>query len=131
MVTLDWETDRTDGVTLVRLYVTAEDRRRVRIENRLDGPVWPPREEGQPAAGWDDDTFEGVVAPDHRLVAGYATPAQPADPPAEVVTDEPAGAETPVGPDRRRGQRERWDGYVRQTEQRRCGGNRARNRGVE
>jgi len=98
MVTLDWETDRTDGVTLVRLYVTAEDRRRVRIENRLDGPVWPPREEGQPAAGWDDDTFEGVVAPDHRLVAGYATPAQPADPPAEVVTDEPAGAETPVGP---------------------------------
>jgi len=98
MVTLDWETDRTDGVTLVRLYVTAEDRRRVRIENRLDGPVWPPREEGQPAAGWDDDAFEGVVAPDHRLVAGYATPAQPADPPAEVVDDDPADAETAPGP---------------------------------
>jgi len=98
MVTLDWETDRTDGVTLVRLYVTAEGRRRVRIENRIEGPVWPPREEGQPAAGWDDGTFEGVVAPGHRLVAGYATPEPPTDPPAEVVDDDPAGAETPLGP---------------------------------
>jgi hypothetical protein len=98
MVTLDWETDRTDGVTLVRLYVTAGDHRRVRIENRLDGPVWPPREEGQPAAGWNDDTFEGIVTPDHRLVAGYATPAQPTDPPVEVVADDPADAETPPGP---------------------------------
>jgi hypothetical protein len=98
MVTLDWETDRTDGVTLVRLYVTAEDRRRVRVENRLDGPVWPPREEGQPAAGWDDDAFEGVVTPDHRLVAGYATPAPPTEPPAEVVADDPADAGAPPGP---------------------------------
>jgi len=98
MVTLDWETDRTEGVTLVRLYVTAENRRQVRIENRLDGPVWPPREEGQPAAGWDGDTFEGVVAPDHRLVAGYATPAPPADPPAEIVADDPADTGTSPGP---------------------------------
>jgi hypothetical protein len=100
MVTLDWETDRTEGVTLVRLYVTAENRRRVRIENCLDGSVWPPREEGQPAAGWDDDddAFEGVVAPDHRLVAGYATPAPPTDPPAEIVADDPADAGTPLGP---------------------------------
>jgi len=98
MVTLDCETERTDGVTLVRLYVTAEHRRRVRVENRLDGPVWPPRREGQPAAGWDGDTFEGVVAPDERLVAGYATPAPPADPPAEVVGDDPAAPGTPAGP---------------------------------
>ena len=98
MVTLDCETERTDGVTLVRLYVTAEHRRRVRVENRLDGPVWPPRREGQPVAGWDGRTFEGVVAPGERLVAGYATPAQPADPPAEVVADDPAAPGTPAGP---------------------------------
>ena len=98
MVTLDWETERTDGVTLVRLYVTSEYRRRVRVENRLDGPVWPPRREGQPAAGWDGDAFEGVVTPGERLVAGYATPAQPTDPPAEVVADDPADAETAPGP---------------------------------
>ncbi|MEF8851536.1 MAG: hypothetical protein V5A28_03815 [Haloarculaceae archaeon] len=98
MVTLNWETERTDGVTLVRLYVTAEHRRRVRVENHLDGPVWPPRREGQPAAGWDGDAFEGVVTPDDRLVAGYATPAPPADPPAEVVSEEPADPDAPPGP---------------------------------
>jgi hypothetical protein len=98
MVTLDYETERTDGVTLVRLYVTAEHRRRVRVENRLDGPVWPPRREGQPAAGWDGDTFEGVVTADKRLVAGYATPASPADPPADLVADDPATPGTPAGP---------------------------------
>lgn len=98
MVTLDWETERTDGVTLVRLYVTSEYRRRVRVENRLDGPVWPPRREGQPAAGWDGDAFEGVVTPADRLVVGYASPAPPADPPAEVVSEEPVDPETPAGP---------------------------------
>jgi hypothetical protein len=49
-------------------------------------------------AGWDGCIFEGVVAPDERLVAGYATPAQPADPPAEVVADDPAAPGTPAGP---------------------------------
>jgi hypothetical protein len=98
MVTLDWETERTDGVTLVRLYVTAECRQRVRVENRLDGPVWPPRCEGQPAAGWDDGAFEGVVTPEDRLVAGYATPAPPTDPPVELVGAEPADPDVSPGP---------------------------------
>lgn len=98
MVELDWETERTDGVTLVRLYVTAEYRRRVRVASRLDGPVWPPRREGQPAAGWDGDAFEGVVTPDERLVAGFATPAPPEDPPAEVVSEQPADPDAPPGP---------------------------------
>ena len=31
-------------------------------------------------------------------MAGYATPAQPADPPAEVVADDPAAPGTPAGP---------------------------------
>ncbi|PSQ02038.1 hypothetical protein BRC92_09640 [Halobacteriales archaeon QS_4_69_31] len=74
MVTLDWDIERTDGVTLVRVYVTADWPRRVRVENRLDGPVWPPRRRGRPAAGWDDGGFEGIVTPENRLVAGYATP---------------------------------------------------------
>lgn len=95
MATLDWELDRTDGVTLVRLYVTADHPRRVRVENRLDGPVWPPRRQGEPAAGWADDAFEGRVTPDDRLVMGYATPAPPDDdPPAAIVRDEPAAATT-------------------------------------
>lgn len=89
MVTLEWDCERTDGVTLVRAYVTADRPHRVRLENCLDGPVWPPRRRGQVAAGWDEDGFEGVVTPGERLVAGYATPARPADPPVTLARSDP------------------------------------------
>lgn len=90
MVTLEWDLDRTDGVTLVRAFVTARRPHRVRVENRLDGPVWPPRRRGRPATGWDEDGFEGVAAPNDRLVGGYATPAPPEEPPVELAVEEPA-----------------------------------------
>ncbi|ELZ28857.1 hypothetical protein C475_04446 [Halosimplex carlsbadense 2-9-1] len=90
MVTLEWSCERSDGVTLVSLVVAADRPCRVRVENRLDGPVWPPRRRGQPAAGWDGDAFAGRVPADGQLTVGYATPARPADPPAEVVSTEPA-----------------------------------------
>jgi len=90
MATLEWDVERTDGVTLVRAYVAASRARQVRIENCLDGPVWPPRRRGQPADGWDGTGgFEGVVSPDDRLVVGYATPAPPEDPPVELVSERP------------------------------------------
>lgn len=82
MPTLDWTCEQTNGVTLVELQVTGEPGQRVRVESRLD-PVWPPRREGQPAAGWDGTTFEGELA-DGSLVVGYATPAEPTEPPADV-----------------------------------------------
>jgi hypothetical protein len=111
MVTLDWDLDRADGVTLVRLFVESPRRCRVRIENRLDGPVWPPRRRGQPAAGWDDDGYTGVVPADGLLTVGYSTSAPPDEPPAEVVSteaaDEPDGTRIDA-PDR--------DGQVRRTE---------------
>jgi hypothetical protein len=94
MVTLEWSCERTDGVTLVSLVVAADRPSRVRIENRLDGPVWPPRRRGQPAAGWDGDVFVGTVPDDGRLAVGYATPAQPAEPPAAVVSTVPAAGGT-------------------------------------
>jgi len=92
MVTLDWDLERTDGVTLVELFVAAERECRVRIANRLDGAVWPPRREGRPAAGWDGDEYAGTVPADGRLTVGYATPARPADPPAEIVSTGPPDA---------------------------------------
>ncbi|WP_123535380.1 DUF7857 domain-containing protein [Halosimplex salinum] len=92
MVTLDWSLERSDGVTLVGLVVAADRPARVRVENRLDGPVWPPRRRGQPAAGWDDGAFTGRVPGDGRLTVGYATPAPPAEPPAAVVSTEPASS---------------------------------------
>lgn len=89
MAALDWEQTRQDGVTLVELAVTAETAEAVRIESELR-PVWPPRRQGVPAAGWDETGFCGRVTPDQPLVVGYASPATPAEPPARVQTpDEP------------------------------------------
>lgn len=95
---LDSTIERTGGVTLVAVRVTnpADRPRRVRIANRLDGPVWPPRVGGRPAPGWDDGGFEGVLAAGETRTLGYATPAPPAsggDAPATVawVEDAPNG----------------------------------------
>lgn len=91
MATLDWHTTGSDDVTLVELLVTSDSPEHIRIENCLNGPVWPPRRQGVPAAGWTDDGYEGVVAPDDRLVLGYASPADPDDPPARIASATPAG----------------------------------------
>lgn len=89
MARLDWHVTREGGVTLVHLLVTSEATERIRIENRLDGPVWPPRSQGVPEEGWTDEGFEGVVAADERLVLGYASPADPTEPPARIAAAEP------------------------------------------
>ena len=86
-----------DGVTLVSLVVRndAGEPRRFRVANRLDGPVWPPRRHGTVAAGWDEAGYEGVLAARGTRPLGYATRGPPADPPAELVWSEPAGASEP------------------------------------
>jgi hypothetical protein len=93
MVTLEWRVESRTDVSLVELTVeNPTDRpRRVRVANRLDGPVWPPRREGVPEAGWDDGGFEAVLAPGARRALGYASPGQPAEPPVELVWTERAG----------------------------------------
>lgn len=89
MVSLSATATRTDGVTLVTGRIDNPDRpRRVRVEHRLDGPVWPPRTDGVPAEGWDEDGFEWVLAADETRPFGYATPADPADEPLELVETE-------------------------------------------
>ncbi|NHN60779.1 MULTISPECIES: hypothetical protein [Halorussus] len=93
MVELDWRVESRADVSLVELLVRnpAATARRVRVANRLDGPVLPPRREGVPEAGWDDGGFEGAVAADECLALGYAVRAPPAEPPAELVWTERAG----------------------------------------
>lgn len=82
---------------------------RVRVENDLDGPVLPPRQDGVPVAGWDTDRFIGVIPADGRLGVGYACPVA-ASTAATVRTDDnpvsveilgPADGETgdPTPPD--------------------------------
>jgi len=91
MASLDWELTRRNGVTLVELVVTAEAEEWIRVDSRLE-PVWPPRRQGVPAAGWDGTGFEGRVGPDDPLVLGYASPAAPVEPPARLETPVPDGS---------------------------------------
>jgi len=115
MLELDSHVERRAGVALVTLVVRnpTDAPRRGRVANLLAGPVWPPRCEGVPAAGWDDGGFEGVVPARDRRALGYASPVGEdesdtgaprgpevshdsdvpvADPPAELVWTERAGA---------------------------------------
>lgn len=87
MVSLDWDVKRQGGVTLVELVVHSEVGARVRLDSNL-APVWPPRVQGVPAAGWSESGFEGTVAAGSRLVLGYASPAEPVDPPVDLATVE-------------------------------------------
>lgn len=96
MVTIESAAERRDGVTLVTATVAgAAAPTRVTLESRLDGPVWPPRRQGEPEAGWTDAGFEGVVPAEGRLAIGFASPAEPVDPPLELVATE--RAEEPTG----------------------------------
>lgn len=99
---LESETHRRSGVTLVAVRVTNDDEeaRRVRVANRCDGPVWPPRERDIPVAGWDDGGWEGVLEPGETKPLGYATPATPASPAVEFAwTERAADGEPPTGSD--------------------------------
>ena len=113
MVNLDWDLDSRNGTALVELVVSnpASVARRVRIGNRLDGPVWPPRREGVFEAGWDAGGFEGVVAPGERLALGYASPAPPVEPPAEIVWSERAESD-PASTERAPGARSAGDSHA-------------------
>jgi len=89
---LSCSTTRRQGVTLVSLVLANphDEPAQVRLESQHDGPVWPPRRSGRPEPGWDASGFEGVVAAGERVGLGYATPAEPVDPAAEIVRVEPA-----------------------------------------
>lgn len=83
MVTLDWQQTRRNGTTLVEVLVRSDITTGVRIESILT-PVWPPRRQGVPVAGWDGNRFEGKIEAGEWLVLGYATPAEPTEQPATV-----------------------------------------------
>lgn len=93
MPTLSWTQRRENGVTLVEAVVESTDPTgptAVTVQSTLDGPVWPPRSEGVPVAGWDDARYGTTIEPHGRLAVGFASPAAPCEPPIELVTHEPA-----------------------------------------
>ncbi|ESP88210.1 DUF7857 domain-containing protein [Candidatus Halobonum tyrrellensis] len=75
-VSLDASADVRAGVALVTARVSNPGpvARRVRLVNRLDGPVLPPRRRGAPADGWSAEGFDGVVPAEETLAVGYACP---------------------------------------------------------
>ncbi|MEF8838623.1 MAG: hypothetical protein V5A24_00505 [Haloarculaceae archaeon] len=89
MTNLDWELATAGEVTLVHAAVRSEVRQSVQIVNELSGPVWPPRTQGRPVAGWSDGGYAGVVEPGSPLVVGYASPAPPEEPPVSLETAPP------------------------------------------
>jgi len=94
---LETATHLRRGVTLVAARVTndGDHARRVRVASRCDGPVWPPRDDGVPVAGWDDGGWEGVVDAGATEPLGFATPVEPGAPPAEFAWSERAGETEP------------------------------------
>lgn len=88
MAALDWQLTHAGDATLVELLVTSETDTRVEIESNLQ-PVWPPRRRGRLAEGWSETGFTGSVAAGEVLVLGYASPADPVEPPATIVEGEP------------------------------------------
>ncbi|MFB6281937.1 MAG: hypothetical protein ABEH40_07960 [Haloferacaceae archaeon] len=86
MLDAEWNLTEVAEVALVEVSVhnpTAVDRR-VRVENRLDGPTLPPRRGGVPERGWDADGYAGVVPAGGTMRLGFASPAPPAEPPVAV-----------------------------------------------
>jgi len=94
VIELDWETDRIDGVTLVSATIetAATTPQRVRLESRLDGPVWPPTDGDRPAA-WTDAVWEGVIESDRRRGIGFASPSPPVEPPIAIVDNRRASSD--------------------------------------
>jgi hypothetical protein len=90
MVELDVQTERRDCVTFVAATVHNDGRtgRQVRLRTELD-PVWPPRRQGVPAAGWHEDGVTFTVPAGRTRGVGFATPAAPDGPVLTVAETEP------------------------------------------
>ena len=89
-VTLVADAEVRAGVALVTVRVRNPTpvARRIRVANRLAGPVLPPRRSGVPEAGWDDDGVTAIVDADGSAALGYACPLggrEAVDPPAELA----------------------------------------------
>lgn len=87
-VVLETETERREGVTLVSATVenALTTTQVVRLEHRLDGPVWPPAERGITEPEWEGETWRMTLPPGRSRGLGFASPADPVDPPLVVET---------------------------------------------
>lgn len=89
---LEWSQRHKAGVALVSVRLRNETGldRRVRLQNRLAGPVLPPRTEGVPEAGWDWDGVTVRVPAGETVALGYACPV--ADAGGDAEADQSVGS---------------------------------------
>lgn len=89
---LSWTQRRENGVTLVEAVIESTaptGEAAVTLRSTLSGPVWPPRSQGVPVAGWDSDRYETTVESGCQVAVGFAAPGEPCEPPVEIVEQEP------------------------------------------
>lgn len=97
MPSLTTNTTCVDGVTFVEVVVDAERSHRIRVDCTFEGPVLPPRENGRPVAGWDENGVTTAV-PAGRSPLGFATTAEPSRPVVELTAADPLdGDDLPAG----------------------------------
>jgi len=89
MPTLECDHETVAGVTLVTCRLTTDATSRVTVEPTHDDPIWPPRRQGVPEQGWEDDRWIGLVPADGVRALGYATPADTDGAPARIAATEP------------------------------------------
>ena len=96
--TARWDVTRATETTFVTVHVTntGTHDRSVRVENRLDGPVRPPRRHGVVEQGWDGDGVTRTVPGGQTESFGYACDAPVADPPISIRESREAAESAPV-----------------------------------
>lgn len=90
MVTVETNSNRTNGVTTVRIVVTNTytTPQTVRLQCCLEAPLWVPRRDGVVDPRWNDGSWEISVRPDRSRGIGFASPNPPTEPLVEVVSSD-------------------------------------------
>jgi hypothetical protein len=96
MPMLTVETVRIDGVSFVEALLEADAPHRVRLEPRVGGPVWSPRDTEESPFQWGEGTVVVEVGP-RTAAVGFATPIEVGDRPLEIVDSAPLSETLPEG----------------------------------
>lgn len=95
MVEVDATAERVDDVTFVQATVTNTrgTPQSVRVESTLEGDIWVPHRGDFPAPEWDGNCWEKGILPGETCGFGFASAADPVEPPVEIVSVERVSAE--------------------------------------
>lgn len=96
MPTLTAETVRNDGVSFVEILLEADRPCSVQLTPCFDGPIWPPRNDGEPTHRWKDAPVSVEIDAGTTAV-GFATPSDVDGQPVEIVDSEPRSETLPDG----------------------------------